>query len=688
MMTSRFHIILCAAAFILPAMPARAKKPLRPLADARAQKAQGGSPIEIRGVRSISNHQALSLIDNRIAFVKGRPPTPALADDAAFILKLLLENHGFEDPEVTPSIEGGKIILNVKEGRRLWLGSVRIKGVPEEDAIRMSKLFSSTSEKRRVEEVGEKNPPFLESDVATGLDMILADFRSRGFWSAKADILKRGTDPATGEVKFVVQTVPGPLHTIGSAVFNGPTQGLDSPLRQAAAVYQDLPATTANINGLRADVEKVFTTRGYTKVSISMAMDTKSETKRLHPVFTIHPGIRYRRGGFEIDGIRRTRPEAIHRFGQGIEGDDEYYNEEDMTRRINALLSTGAFSAVQFDTKPRGDFLDATLHVEEGEARGASFYGGFGTYEGPIFGASYYDRNFQGRLWNFTSGFEITGRTLLGNIGMAAPWIDSHGSRLSGRFFAMSRSNEGYDKFETGFAAQFVRQLAKDAPFTLSAGLSWVSISSTGIPMLDLGDDTYVHAFLSARQDYDRRDNPVMPTKGWNVYGLAELGLAQGNENTTYLKIEGGAAYYLPVAEVHRVAFGLRAGNIFTAGAQLPIDLRYFLGGADSVRSFPEREMPPRTKYNFPRGGESYWVANIEYLHQIVGPLKAVAFLDGGGLSESSSGFGFDDVNFAAGLGLRLDLPIGPVRFEYGHNLTRDLGEPSGTFHFSIGLAF
>jgi outer membrane protein assembly factor BamA len=112
-------------------------------------------------------------------------------------------------------------------------------------------------------------------------------------------------------VKFVVQTVPGPLHTIGSAVFNGPTQGLDSPLRQAAAAYQDLPATTANINGLRADVEKVFTTRGYTKVSISMAMDTKSETKRLHPVFTIHPGIRYRRGGFEIDGIRRTRPEAI-----------------------------------------------------------------------------------------------------------------------------------------------------------------------------------------------------------------------------------------------------------------------------------------------------------------------------------------------------------------------------------------
>ncbi|RYD85404.1 MAG: hypothetical protein EOP84_02620, partial [Verrucomicrobiaceae bacterium] len=42
----------------------------------------------------------------------------------------------------------------------------------------------------------------------------------------------------------------------------------------------------------------------------------------------------------------------------------------------------------------------------------------------------------------------------------------------------------------------------------------------------------------------------------------------------------------------------------------------------------------------------------------------------------------------AAGLGVRLDLPIGPVRLEYGYNLTRDLKEPKGTLHFAIGTAF
>ena len=42
----------------------------------------------------------------------------------------------------------------------------------------------------------------------------------------------------------------------------------------------------------------------------------------------------------------------------------------------------------------------------------------------------------------------------------------------------------------------------------------------------------------------------------------------------------------------------------------------------------------------------------------------------------------------AIGLGLRLDLPIGPVRLEYGYNLTRDTGEPIGTIQFAIGMTF
>ena len=122
-------------------------------------------------------------------------------------------------------------------------------------------------------------------------------------------------------------------------------------------------------------------------------------------------------------------------------------------------------------------------------------------------------------------------------------------------------------------------------------------------------------------------------------------------------------------------------------GADLPIDLRLFNGGARSVRSFPEREVGPAVN-GYPTGGEAMWNANVELIRGITDAVRAVAFFDAGSLSRGYDEITSADIELAAGLGLRLDLPIGPVRFEYGFNLTRDSGEPAGTFHFAIGTAY
>ena len=193
-------------------------------------------------------------------------------------------------------------------------------------------------------------------------------------------------------MKFIILTKPGPLHHLGTASFRGDTSGLTDQLTTTAAAFRGLPATTANINRLRAGVEDIFRRRGFKEAGIRMSVD--SSGSNLLPVFTIDAGTRYRRGELEIVGLQRTRRDSILRFGEGIEGD--YYNESEVERRIRGLLATGAFSGVQLDTTQRGDFLDATLKVEEGEARGVSVYGGFGNYDGAILGGRYYDRNFGG----------------------------------------------------------------------------------------------------------------------------------------------------------------------------------------------------------------------------------------------------------------------------------------------------
>ena len=125
----------------------------------------------------------------------------------------------------------------------------------------------------------------------------------------------------------------------------------------------------------------------------------------------------------------------------------------------------------------------------------------------------------------------------------------------------------------------------------------------------------------------------------------------------------------------------------FTHGADLPIDLRLFNGGPRSVRSFPERELGPEVN-GYPTGGEAAWSTNFELIHNITDTVRAVAFVDAGALSRDFADISSAEIEVATGLGIRFDLPIGPVRFEYGFNLTRDPGEPVGTFHFAIGTAY
>jgi outer membrane translocation and assembly module TamA len=48
----------------------------------------------------------------------------------------------------------------------------------------------------------------------------------------------------------------------------------------------------------------------------------------------------------------------------------------------------------------------------------------------------------------------------------------------------------------------------------------------------------------------------------------------------------------------------------------------------------------------------------------------------------------FDEILYAAGLGIRYQTLIVPVRLEYGRNINPRPGDPSGTLHFSIGYPF
>lgn len=640
--------------------------------------------IRIENLHSMKESEALDLLGDRLELIKTKPPSTARAADAAFLLENLMKRQGFQKPQVNPVISGNTIRLVVTEGPRIKIGSVAVPGFDEEDQKRLSRLFKLPGQER-VLSPGQ-DPPFREADVPEGLSLLEADFRSRGYWKAKATVDKRGE--SGGEIAFVIKIDPGPLHYLGAPRFDGAPAELMPRLQATAATHIGKVANTDLLTILRSEVEIVFRSTGYPLETYEMNRILGDGT--LTPRFIIKFGVRQRLGDVTVTGTEKTKVERVTKRFDNLRG--EWFDAEEFDKRLKKILATGAFSSVRVEnTTDASGMLDATLRIVEGKARGASVYGGFGSYEGGILGLKYHDRNFFGNLWNFSTGLEVSSRGLLGDIRLSDPWLFDTDTYLGLRLFSVTRSLEGYDKFETGASAEFSRDdLGEHIDASIIFGSSIVNIDSNDIPVTQLGETVYGHHYVRADVSYDRRDDPVTPAKGYHLNALVEAGMIAGDISSHYYRFDLSGAGYIPIGKNGQVNLGAKAAMLFpSAGiSEFPIDLRLFTGGSDTVRSFRYNELGPRSVTNDPLGGETYWVTNAEYVHVLFGPVKGVAFIDAGSMSAINEGFSFDSPELAVGLGIRIDLPVGPIRLEYGHNLTKDENESSGIWHFAIGTAF
>ncbi len=87
-------------------------------------------------------------------------------------------------------------------------------------------------------------------------------------------------------------------------------------------------------------------------------------------------------------------------------------------------------------------------------------------------------------------------------------------------------------------------------------------------------------------------------------------------------------------------------------------------------------------------GAESYLLGTVELEQALTRWLSLVAFSDNLGATRRFSQYPFDETLYSVGGGLRFRTIVGPIRLEYGHNLNRRTGDPSGTVHFSLGFPF
>lgn len=195
---------------------------------------------------------------------------------------------------------------------------------------------------------------------------------------------------------------------------------------------------------------------------------------------------------------------------------------------------------------------------------------------------------------------------------------------------------------------------------------------------------------------YDTRNSTLLPDAGQRTELSVDFaGGPLGGERSYYRAELKSAWYFRGFGKGHVLELAGRTGVADGLGGDdVPFYDRYYLGGLYSLRGFRYRAISPREAgFDEPIGGNTYWFGTAEYSIPIIqkegaGGVRFALFYDIGSVMADAYEYKFSNYSDNWGFGLRLNLPIGPLRLDYGIPINHDEhSRSSGRFQFGVGYS-
>lgn len=150
--------------------------------------------------------------------------------------------------------------------------------------------------------------------------------------------------------------------------------------------------------------------------------------------------------------------------------------------------------------------------------------------------------------------------------------------------------------------------------------------------------------------------------------------------DTDFFQLQGGIKAINPLGQRNRVIARGRLGGTWTQDFyQLPSSVRFFAGGAQSVRGYAYQSLGPVDDNGKVVGGRHLMVGSIEFERSLKGKWGVALFYDAGNAIDNIA----DKLERGAGFGLRWKSPIGPVRIDLASAVSRD--DRPWRLHINIG---
>jgi outer membrane protein assembly complex protein YaeT len=645
-----------------------------------------GADVLIRfiGAQAFPEKKLRGAIEEQLTQIRNEGLSRPNADDAAYYLSAFYQDNGYASVEVTWEIRGKQLILNIQEGIPAYLRSLLVTGNSALSTDLILAVLKSPTVDRF--ENPDSRLPFVRDDFMRGSSRLIDWYQAEGFLNADVASPEVTYSADSKQVDVTIHITEGKRFYFGDIKIQGHTVYETAALLKAIAPLTKLPYTAPRVSVIQSTLAQFYTSHAHFDSTVDVTADLNRITHDgLVPLLiSVHAGPTYKFQGVEVTGLLRIKPAWVRSRLQSLDG--QPYTSAGLEAKSRRLMASGLFSSLRITPVPQSDrTLRLQVTAEEAKARELGFSGGYGSYEGVMFGLRTSDRNLFGQ--GLQGGIElgVSQRTISTEATFANPWLFETQTEFISRVFLRSRLELGYDKREAGIRGELSRKLTPNLQIATFGQTRTVEITTSEITQNDLGKTAYQVGTAGLSATLDRRDNALHPTRGWVAAGIIDTNVLQTGDS--FVRTSGRLGWHYPLPAGIGFAASARLGIISQQNTP-PIDERYFLGGATTVRSFRERKLGQQDTRQFPIGGAAYTLANAETDFPLWQNLRGALFFDAGSLSSAGAQIPTSNFRTAVGIGLRYALPVGPLRFDVGLNPDRKPSESWGAAHLSFGFAF
>ena len=621
---------------------------------------------------------------------------------------------GFGEVDVTYKVESNekagtaRVVFNVSEGGKQAIKEVVFEGntVFKEKELRKVVKSKPKGLLDMFSKTGRVDQEALGEDVRAIREL----YQSKGYADADVGKPKVSRDGARVTVNFPIKE--GIQYHVGKVNYSGAQVFTKDEIARNAKITPGAVYSPQNVKADVKAIQDLYGTRGY--IDFQAGADVNPGGKGVMDVsYRMEEGVQSYVEHIDIQGNTRTKDKVIRREIALAPGD--LYNSVRVEASQSRLENLNYFytrrdgaghqplSLFPSDTLVPGR-KDLKVLVEEKRTGSFNFGAGFSSIDSLLGFAEITQGNFDLLGWpHFTGGGQkFRMRAQWGTrrkdfiLSLTEPYFLDRKLSVGGEAFYRDASfvSSVYDERRYGFDINARRPINDFTYIRFSYTLQDVDIHNvdpSASAAIRSEEGNRLESKISGDIVHDTRDSVFLTRRGHkiNLQGYVAGGFLGGNTDIYGFDLEASKYFLLPWDTILTLNAELAVVQTWAGGDRVPIFDRLYLGGANNLRGFKFRDVGPQDIDSEPLGGNTLARATIEYTFPVVEKVRGAVFYDVGFVNADSYDFSADKVSSDIGIGVRLDLPIGPVRIDYGFPIQNGSdSSSSGKFNFNIGYQF